>query len=389
MFDVKASVAETTPQVIAWRRQIHRHPEIGFEEHKTSALIESVLKGLGIEVIRYPNSTAVVGILKGGKPGRTIALRADIDALPLQEETDFEFKSEVPGVMHACGHDVHTAVLMGAATVLAKHKADLPGTIKFLFQPAEERFPGGAIGMIENGALEGVERIFGLHVGNDVATGTLGVNYGFSHANCDTADIKIIGKGGHGAGPQNTIDAVVVASHVVVALQTIVSRNVGALDSAVVTVGCFQGGTVHNIIADTADLKLTIRSLKPETRKLLQERIEGIVKGITMSMNATYEMKYVNGYPSLNNTAEMVDLLKSIAQEVVGADKVETRTIPTMGGEDFAYFAQKVPGAFLRLGSKPNFEGTYGAHNPKFQVNEDCMAVGLEMMVKIALTATL
>ena len=388
MFDVKASALETAPQVIAWRRQIHRQPEIGFEEHKTSALIESVLKDLGIEVIRYPNSTAVVGILKGGKPGRTIALRADIDALPLQELADLEFKSEVPGVMHACGHDVHTAVLMGAAKVLAAHQADLPGTIKFLFQPAEERFPGGALGMIENGALEGVERVFGLHVGNDVPTGTLGVTYGFSHANVDMADIKIIGKGGHGASPQTTVDAVVVGSHVVVALQTIVSRNIAALDSAVVTVGSFQSGTIHNIIAETADLKLTIRSLKPETRILIRERIEKIVQAVSDSMGATCEINYTHGYPSLDNNAEMVDILKSIAEQVVGAENIVVKNQPSMGGEDFAYFAQKVPGAFLRLGSRPTGDVTFGAHNPKFQVNEDCMAIGIEMMVNIALTAT-
>lgn len=388
MFDVKASALETAPQVIAWRRQIHRQPEIGFEEHKTSALIESVLKDLGIEVIRYPNSTAVVGILKGGKPGRTIALRADIDALPLQELADLEFKSEVPGVMHACGHDVHTAVLMGAAKVLAAHQADLPGTIKFLFQPAEERFPGGALGMIENGALEGVERVFGLHVGNDVPTGTLGVTYGFSHANVDMADIKIIGKGGHGASPQTTVDAVVVGSHVVVALQTIVSRNIAALDSAVVTVGSFQSGTIHNIIAETADLKLTIRSLKPETRILIRERIEKIVQAVSDSMGATCEINYTHGYPSLDNNAEMVDILKSIAEQVVGTENIVVKNQPSMGGEDFAYFAQKVPGAFLRLGSRPTGDVTFGAHNPKFQVNEDCMAIGIEMMVNIALTAT-
>lgn len=388
MFDVKASALETAPQVIAWRRQIHRQPEIGFEEHKTSALIESVLQDLGIEVIRYPNSTAVVGILKGGMPGRTIALRADIDALPLQELADLEFKSEVPGVMHACGHDVHTAVLMGAAKVLAAHQADLPGTIKFLFQPAEERFPGGALGMIENGALEGVERVFGLHVGNDVPTGTLGVTYGFSHANVDMADIKIIGKGGHGASPQTTVDAVIVGSHVVVALQTIVSRNIAALDSAVVTVGSFQSGTIHNIIAETADLKLTIRSLKPETRILIRERIEKIVHAVSDAMGATCEINYTHGYPSLDNNAEMVDLLKSIAEQVVGTENIVVKNQPSMGGEDFAYFAQKVPGAFLRLGSRPTGDVTFGAHNPKFEVNEDCMAIGIEMMVNIALTAT-
>jgi amidohydrolase len=242
--------------------------------------------------------------------------------------------------------------------------------------------------MIENGALEGVERIFGLHVGNDVPTGTLGVTYGFSHANVDMVDIKIIGKGGHGASPQTTIDAVTVGSHVVVALQTIVSRNIAALDSAVVTVGSFQSGTIHNIIAETADLKLTIRSLKPETRVLIRERIEKIVHGITDAMGATYEITYTHGYPSLDNNAEMVDLLKSIAEQVVGTENIVVKNQPSMGGEDFAYFAQKVPGAFLRLGSRPTGDVTFGAHNPKFQLNEDCMAIGIEMMVNIALTAT-
>jgi amidohydrolase len=387
MFDVKASVKEVAPQTIEWRRQIHRHPEVGFEEYKTAALVESALRDAGIEVIRYPDSTAVVGLLRGGKPGRTIGLRADMDALPLQELADVEFKSEVPGVMHACGHDVHTAVLMGAAKILASHREDISGTIRFFFQPAEERFPGGALGMIENGAMEGVERVFALHVGNNMATGSVGVTYGFSHANCDMADIKIIGKGGHGAAPHNTIDAVVIASHVVVALQTIVSRNVGPTDSAVISVGSIQSGSIHNIIAEEAELKLTIRSLLPETRTLLQERIEGIVKGVTQAMNAAYEIKYTNGYPSLNNDAEMADLLKEVAEQVVGADNIEVRNTPMMGGEDFAYFAQKAPGALLRLGSRPVDEEVHNAHNPKFKVNEDCIPVGLEMMVSIALKA--
>ena len=387
MFDVKASVAEVTKQTIEWRRQIHRNPEIGFEEHKTAALVETALKDAGIEVKRFPNSTEVVGILKGGKPGRTIGLRADMDALPLQELADVEFKSQVPGVMHACGHDVHTAVLMGTAKILASHRDELAGTIKFFFQPAEEKFPGGALGMIENGAMEEVERVFALHVGNNVPTGHVGVTYGFSHANCDMADIKIIGKGGHGAAPHNTVDAVVIASHVVVALQTIVSRNVGPTDSAVISVGSIQSGSIHNIIAEEAELKLTIRSLLPETRTMLQERIEGIVKGVTQAMNATYDINYVNGYPSLNNDAEMADLLKEVAEQVVGADKVEVRNTPMMGGEDFAYFAQKAPGALLRLGSSPYEGPVSNAHNPKFTVNEDCIAVGLEMMVSIALKA--
>lgn len=387
MFDVKKSVTEITPQTVAWRRQIHTNPEVGFEEHKTAVLVESVLRDAGIEVTRFPGSTAVLGVIKGAKPGRTIALRADMDALPLQELADVEFKSQIPGVMHACGHDVHTAILMGAATVLAQHKDELAGSIKLLFQPAEERFPGGALGMIDNGCMDGVERVFGLHVGNDMETGKLGVNHGYSHANCDMADIRIIGRGGHGAAPHKTVDAVVIASQIVLALQTIVSRNVGPLDSAVISVGSIQSGTIHNIIAEVADLKLTVRSLDPETRVLIKERIEAIVKGITEAMNATYEMEYVTGYPALGNNKEMANLFKEVGEQIVGEGNVEVRTVPTMGGEDFAYFAQKAPGAFLRLGSRPNEEVVHNAHNPKFEVNEDCIPIGLAAMIGIALEA--
>ena len=387
MFNVKKSVADITPQVVTWRRQIHKNPEVGFEEHKTAALVESVLKEAGIEVTRFPDSTAVLGVIKGAKPGRTIALRADMDALPVQELIETEFKSEVPGVMHACGHDVHTAVLMGAATVLAQHKDELAGTIKLFFQPAEERFPGGALGMIENGVMEGVERVFGLHVGVDLETGKLAVSHGYSHANCDMADIRIIGKGGHGAVPHRTVDAVVIGSQIVLALQTIVSRNVSPQDSAVISVGSIQSGSIHNVIAEEALLKLTIRSLDPNTRVLIRERIEAIVKGISEAMNATYEIEYVMGYPSVNNNVEMADMFKGVGEQIVGEGNVEVRTIPTMGGEDFAYFAQKAPGSFLRLGARPDKEVVANAHNPKFEVNEDCIPIGLAAMIGIALKA--
>jgi len=387
MIDVKKISADMTSQVIAWRRQIHANPELAFQEHKTAALVESVLEKAGVEVVRFPGSTAVLGILKGGKPGKTIALRADMDALPLDELADVDHKSQTPGVMHACGHDVHTAILMGTATLLAAHKDEMPGTVKFFFQPAEECPPGGAIGMIENGVMDGVDHAFGLHVGNDYPAGTIGVTYGYSSANSDRADIKIIGKGGHGAQPQDTVDAVVVASHVVVALQTIVSRNIGALDSAVITVGTIHAGTVNNIIAETAGMKLTVRSLKPEVREKLRERIEGIVKGVTQAMNATYELEYSYGYPSLPNTEPVVDFVKEIAEQLLGSENVKVKNIPSMGGEDFAYFAEKAPSAFFRLGSRPKEETVYPGHNPRFTVDEACIETGLTMMVGIALNS--
>lgn len=385
MVDVRKICTDTAPQVISWRRQIHANPELAFKEYKTSSLVESVLREAGVEVVRFPNSTAVLGVIRGGKPGKTIALRADMDALPLEELAEVDFKSLVPGVMHACGHDVHTAILMGTAKILAAHKAEIPGTIKLFFQPAEEYPPGGAIGMIENGVMEGVDHVFGLHVGTDTPSGTIGLTYGYSSANSDRVDIKVIGRGGHGANPQDTVDAVVVACHVVVALQTVVSRNIGALDSAVVTVGTIHAGTVNNIIAETAEMKLTVRTLKPEIREKVKERIEGIVKGVTQAMNANYECVFSYGYPSLPNAEPVVDFVKQIAEGVVGAENVKIKNIPGMGGEDFAYFAQKAPSAFFRLGAKPVEGEVFPGHNPKFHIDENCVKTGLEMMVNIAL----
>jgi amidohydrolase len=387
MFDIKWAVKDILPQVVKWRRHIHQNPELAFNEYKTAALVEQALQEAGVDYVRHKDSTAVVGTIVGGLPGKTIALRADMDALPLDELTEVPFKSETPGIMHACGHDVHTAILMGVATVLSKHRKHIPGTVKLFFQPAEEKPPGGALNMIEQGGMEGVEHVFGLHVGSDLPAGQVSLTRGYSSANSDLANIRIIGKGGHGAHPQSTVDAVMVGAHVVVALQTIVSRNVGPLDSAVISVGSISAGTINNIIAETADLKLTIRSLKPEIRELLKERIEGIVKGITQAMNATYEMDYVYGYPSLPNDEHMVELVKGIAETTVGAENVRVKDVPGMGGEDFAYFAQKVPGAFFSIGSRPA-ENAFPGHNPKFKVDEECIPVGLEMMINLALQAT-
>lgn len=383
--NIKQLGLEVATEVIAWRRQIHQHPELAFKEFKTSALVESVLRECGVDVVRFPGSTAVVGVITGGRPGKTIALRADMDALPLQELALVEYKSQVQGVMHACGHDMHTAILMGAAKILAKHREQIPGTVKFFFQPAEECPPGGAIAMIENGVMEGIDEVYGLHVGTDAPAGTIGVTYGYSSANSDRADIKIIGHGGHGAQPQDTVDAVVVASHVVVALQTIVSRNIGALESGVITVGSIHAGTVNNIIADTAEMKLTVRSLRPEIREKLRERISAVTAGVCEALGAKCEIAYSYGYPSLPNDDKVVNYVKAIADEVVGPDNVRVRNIPSMGGEDFAYFAQKAPGAFFRLGARPKDEPVYPAHNPQFNIDEECVATGLEMFVKIAL----
>ncbi len=386
MFDAKKIAADMAPQVVEWRRQIHRNPELAFAEFKTAALVEEALKVAGVEYVRHKDSTAIVGTIKGGLPGKTIALRADMDALPLEELTDIPFKSEIPGAMHACGHDVHTAILMGVATALAKHRDSIPGTVKFFFQPAEEKPPGGALGMIEQGAMDGVAHAFGLHVGSDAPVGEVSLTKGYSSANSDVVNIRIIGKGGHGAYPQSTVDAVMVAAQVLVTLQTIVSRNVAPLDAAVISVGSFHAGTVNNIIAETADLKITVRSLKPEVRELLKERIEEITKGVTQAMKATYEMEYQYGYPSLPNDDKVVELVKGLAEAAVGAESVKVKDVPGMGGEDFSYFAQKAPSAFFSIGCKPE-KDAYPGHNPKFKVDEGCIPIGIEMMLRIAMEA--
>ena len=389
MFNIKNDVNEIFADVKALRRQIHMNPEIAFQEFKTSALAEKVLKDAGIEVITYPDSTAVLGILKGGKPGKTIALRADMDALPLQEEVEWEAKSTVDGVMHACGHDMHTAILMGVATILGKHREKVPGTIKFLFQPAEESPPGGAKPMIESGVLRDpdVELVFGLHVSTRDEVGHVKVNYGYSSANSDRCNIYIKGKGGHGAYPQGTVDAVVVASHVVVALQTIVSRNVAPLENAVISVGSFHSGTVNNIISEYAELKLTCRSLAPEVRELLEDRIISVTNGICDAMGATATVDYTYGYSSTPNDDKAADIVKAAALAVVGEENMTLNTTPSMGGEDFSFFAMEVPGAFFNIGAKPAEGEAYPGHNPKFFVNEEALKTGMEMMLKVVFTA--
>lgn len=389
MFDIKAEVNNIYEQARDWRRQIHMHPELAFNEHKTSELVAKCLENAGIDYIRLPDSTAIVGILKGGKPGKTIALRADMDALPLTEEVDWEFKSKIDGVMHACGHDMHTAGLMGVATILGKHKEEIPGTVKFLFQPAEELPPGGAIQMIKDGALKDpdVDMVFGLHVSTQLEAGEVKVNYKYSSANSDVCNIKVIGKGGHGANPQEAKDAVVIASHLVVALQTIVSRNVAALKNAVVTVGSFHSGTVNNIIAETAKLQLTVRSLEPEVREILETRIKEIAEGVCQTFGGRAEVEYTYGYASTKNDDQAADIAKAAAIEFAGEDNVVINDTPSMGGEDFSYFAELVPGEFFNIGAKPVERETYPGHNPKFFVNEEALKTGMGVMLNIIFEA--
>ena len=370
--------------IISTRRDIHKHPELSFQEFRTSKLVSEQLKSFGIKVIENVGKTGVVGILEGAAAGKTIAMRADMDALPIQETNDVSYKSIHKGVMHACGHDAHTAMLLGAAKVLSENKKNIKGRIKFIFQPAEEGY-GGARYMIEDGAIENVEEIFGLHVWNYQESGTIGIKDGPVMAAADMFTINIKGKGGHGATPQGTVDCVVVASHLVQALQTIVSRNTNPIESTVITIGQINGGYNFNIIADSITLKGTTRAYTEKNRELIKVRMNEIISGIEKMFNASISLDYKDGYPPVICNSVLTEKLKSIATQIV-SDKVIAPYL-SMGGEDFSYFANKIPGCFFFLGSAPKDREPMSTpqHCSHFDIDEDVLTIGSSIFVELGL----
>ncbi len=383
MVDVHQLVNEHKELVIKTRRDLHRIPETAYTEKKTSAYVADYLNREGLEVQTGIATYGVVGLLKTGRPGPTLLLRADMDALPLTEETDLPFASNHEGVMHACGHDAHVAMVLVAATVLNRIKEELNGTIKFLFQPAEEG-PGGAKPMIDEGVLENpkVDYAIGCHVWPETPEGTIGVRSGAFMAAMDRFDIKIIGQGGHGAMPHMCVDALEVGTQVVSALQRISSRHMNPLDPAVVTVGMFQAGSAFNIIPGDAELSGTTRTFNLDIWNSWEERLEKVVRGVCESMGAKYELKFSKGYPPTINNDSMADLVRRCAQKTVGEDKVVEPEL-TMGGEDMSYFLQQSRGCFYTLGV--GREGGAPVHNPRFNFNEDVLALGVETHCRIAL----
>ncbi|MFO8059519.1 MAG: M20 family metallopeptidase, partial [Bacillota bacterium] len=320
--DIRRRAEKLLPEVVELRRQFHMNPELGMEEFETAGTVAAYLEDLGIEVRTGVGGTGVVGLLRGSAPGRTAALRADMDALPIEEDSGAEYASRVPGKMHACGHDAHTANLLGTARLLAEITSggeNLSGNVKFLFQPAEEG-PGGAEPMIADGALgdPDVDAVFGLHVHTDLPTGKIALQEGVSSASADSADITVVGRGGHGAHPEHAVDSVVVAAHVITALQTLVSRETGPTDSAVITVGRINGGFRSNVIAPRVEMAATVRALTPEIRRALPGRIERIVEGVTRAMRADYELEYSFGYPPLENDPEITALVAGVGVRVLG-----------------------------------------------------------------------
>jgi amidohydrolase len=381
--DIRQLVSEQKELIINTRRELHRIPEVGYTEEKTSAYVAEYLNREGLEVQTGIAQFGVVGLLETGKPGPILLIRADMDALLLQEETGLEFASTHEGVMHACGHDAHMAMGLGAATVLNRIKEEFTGTVKFVFQPAEEG-PGGAKPMIDEGVMENpkVDYAIGCHVWPEIPEGTIGVRSGPFLAAMDRFDLKIIGKGGHGAMPHMCIDALEVGTQVVNALQRISSRHMHPLEPTVVTVGSFHAGTTFNIIPKEAEMCGTTRTFNLDIWDSWEQRLEKVIGGVCKSMGADFELKFAKGYPPTINDDDMSEVVRRCAAEVVGLEKV-VEPSQTMGGEDMSYFLQRAKGCFFALGA--GREGFAPVHNPQFMFNEDILALGVEIHCRVAL----
>jgi len=373
--NIRPEINAIKDDIIKLRRHIHQHPELAYEEHETAKFISDRLMEYGIEVTTGIGKTGVVGLLHGNEDGRCIGLRSDMDALPIQETGDLPFKSVNDGVMHACGHDGHVAMLLSAAKVLSEKKDKLKGSVKFIFQPAEEG-GFGARAMIEDSVLKNptVDEMYGIHLWNYQPFGTIGVQAGPVLAAADIFSITITGKGGHGAAPHTSVDAIVVASQLITALQTIVSRNINPLESGVVSIGKINGGHNFNVIADEVILRGTARAYSEEIRQMIINRMEEIICGLSSTFGAKIQLDYQNGYPATINTEKE-------SEKVIGVQKPYL----SMGGEDFAYYLQKVPGCFFFVGSSPDEVPLFSVphHCSHYNINEDALLIGASVFVQL------
>ncbi|ADL13584.1 M20 metallopeptidase family protein [Acetohalobium arabaticum] len=381
---IRQAISNLESDLIAWRRSIHRQPELGFEEYKTADKIVGILQETGLDFQTEVAQTGVVADLQLGDDLPTLALRADMDALPIQEQTGVEYASQKEGVMHACGHDGHVAILLGTAVILDQFRAELNINLRFIFQPAEEG-PGGAKPMIEEGVLEDVAGIIGLHLNTDQLTGELELKSGVVSAAADQIELVVTGEGGHGAAPHQTVDTVVVAAEIVTALQTVVSRKVAPHHSVVLSMGKIEGGYRHNVIADQVKLTGTVRSTDPAVREELPDKIEEIIKGITTAHGADYELDYKRGYPVMISNDELVTGLEKSFSGLPEIKQVTKPDHPSMGAEDFAYYCQQVPGAFYRLGAGKFPDCSYPGHHPKFNFDEAALELGVITFVEAVL----
>lgn len=376
-------------EIINWRRELHKIPEVGLNLPQTTRFIRDELDKMGISYHLLVNGNAIVGLIKGTGQGKTIGLRADTDGLPIKEETGLGFASN-NGNMHACGHDGHTAILLGVAKILNNNKDKFKGNVKLLFQPGEE-YPGGAKPMIEEGAMENpkVDAVMGLHIGQlskDIPSGKIGVCYGTMMAAVDKIEIKIIGKSGHGAYPHQAIDPIIPASEIVLALQSIISREIDPVEPAVISITKIQGGFNQNIIPDIVELEGSIRTVNEDTRVRIARRIEEVVKGITESHNAKYEINHEYCYPSLKNSAQFTKGFVESAKKIIKEEDIIEMKLPVMGAEDMSYFLQRAPGTFFYLSTPKEIDGKlYPHHNPKFDIDEKELWKGVALIVQGAM----
>lgn len=381
---MKQKIEQIYPEIVKLRRYLHQHPELSYQEEKTAALVANRLKELGLEVkTRIGGLHGVTGLLRGSKPGPTVALRADLDALPIQDAKQTDYQSTVSGVMHACGHDGHTSILLGVAEILTEMRDELEGQVLFLFQPAEEVPPGGAIAMVQAGVMDQVDGVFGLHLWAPHPIGTIGIRAGELMAAADNFTIEVQGKGGHGGMPHQTTDPIVVASYLVIQLQSIVSRQIDPQKVAVISVCKIEAGDSHNVIPDTCKILGTVRTFDSEVRDFIVERINDVCEGVSKTFGANCKFSYQYGYPAVINHPEQAELVRQVAADLVGHQGVKA-VAPITGGEDFSYFLQQVPGAFCFVGcGHPDlYQGAH--HHPDFDLDEDSLKIGMELLATVA-----
>lgn len=386
--DILAHLEQYTEQIyskmVSWRRYLHQYPELSFQEQQTSAWIEQQLTEIGCQVTRCQHNNGLIVSIKGAHAGPTVALRADMDGLPIQDEKQVEYASKVSGVMHACGHDAHTATLLAIARFYQERAEQLKGERRLLFQPAEEVAPGGAASMIAEGALDGVDAVYGVHLWTPLAYGKVATKSGNFMSAVDDFVIEVQGLGGHGGMPHHTIDAIVIGSHIVQSLQTIVSRSINPISPAVVTIGTFQAGQASNIIAERCLLKGTIRTFDEESRQLAQQKVERTVKQICDLHGASYQYELKTGYPAVINDSVEAERVLQVAGTIVGKEQTEL-ALPIMIAEDFSYYLQQTAGCFMFVGAGNSELGAaYAHHHPRFDLDERSMKIALRMLVETA-----
>ena len=380
---IRKKTEEIYPQIVAYRRKIHQNPELSGEEVQTSQFVLKSLEEMGIPCRRIAGNGVIATIIGTGKKNMTLAIRADMDALPITEDTGLPYASRTPGVMHACGHDMHTAILLGTASILNSMKKNIPGNIKLLFQPAEET-TGGAAAMINEGCLESprVDAVLGLHVSETVPLGNIELRHGVMNAATSEFQLKIIGKSCHGAHPEGGIDAIVIAGSIISTLQTIVTRNLDPTEPLIITVGKIQGGTKENVIAGEVTMSGTLRSLDFEHRDFAKKRMIAICNGIASAYGGRCEITFDDNYPPLVNDSRLITLMSKIGDKLIGPEHVSFRPSPSLGADDFAFFCQEVPSVYFNIGCTDFEKGTPApAHNEKFNPEEEAMKYGVMMEV--------